>query len=94
MSELVAGVLTDPLTFKTGFIDVGNGGKRYGLAQCNRDLDESSCAGCLSRTTERYSSEKFDNSSSLDVYIGSCNTLYSNYRFYYNSSPPEGKVCY
>ncbi|KAD6452999.1 hypothetical protein R6Q59_015211 [Mikania micrantha] len=47
MEELAGSVSDHPLMYQTAEIDVGVSGKRYGLAQCGRDLSKLSCQNCL-----------------------------------------------
>uniref|UniRef100_A0A7N0UKH8 Gnk2-homologous domain-containing protein n=1 Tax=Kalanchoe fedtschenkoi TaxID=63787 RepID=A0A7N0UKH8_KALFE len=87
MAELAAGVPSEPLMFKAGFVDVGDAGKRYGLAQCNRDLNASSCGQCLTAQVE-FLDQVLGNNSMVDVISNGCNMWYDNYQFYRNSSTP------
>ncbi|XP_022005061.1 cysteine-rich repeat secretory protein 38-like [Helianthus annuus] len=47
MEELASTVPDHPLMYQAAEIDVGVNGKRYGLAQCGRDLSKVSCQNCL-----------------------------------------------
>uniref|UniRef100_A0A7N0UK54 Gnk2-homologous domain-containing protein n=1 Tax=Kalanchoe fedtschenkoi TaxID=63787 RepID=A0A7N0UK54_KALFE len=91
MAELAAGVPSEPLMFKAGFVDVGDAGKRYGLAQCNRDLNASSCGQCLTAQVE-FLDQVLGNNSMVDVISNGCNMWYNSYQFYRNSSsiPAQG----
>ncbi|KAK0579137.1 hypothetical protein LWI29_021612 [Acer saccharum] len=48
MTELAATTPKQPLMFKTAMLDAGDKGKRYGRAQCNRDISSADCDSCFS----------------------------------------------
>ncbi|TXG47202.1 hypothetical protein EZV62_026496 [Acer yangbiense] len=47
MTELAATTPKQPLMFKTAMLDTGDKGKRYGMAQCNRDISSADCDSYL-----------------------------------------------
>ncbi|KAK1557156.1 hypothetical protein Q3G72_019115 [Acer saccharum] len=47
MTELAAITPNQPLMFKTVMLDAGDKGKRYGMAQCHRDISSADCDSCL-----------------------------------------------
>lgn len=87
MSQLAATVMNEPLMYKTGSVDVGDGAKRYGLAQCNRDLSKSSCGECLT-TQVKFFDQTIGNQSLLEIFGYGCSMWYNNYQFYYKNSVP------
>ncbi|KAK4858898.1 hypothetical protein QYF36_023581 [Acer negundo] len=46
-TELAATTTKQPLMFKTAMLDAGDKGKRYGMAQCNRDISSADCDSCM-----------------------------------------------
>ena len=47
MSGLASTAPKQPLMFRTAVMDVGQSGKRYGMAQCTRDISSIDCGKCL-----------------------------------------------
>ncbi|KAL9690252.1 hypothetical protein QQ045_010649 [Rhodiola kirilowii] len=87
MSALADSVPNEPLMYKTGFVDVADGSKRYGLAQCIRDLNKTSCGECLTKQV-KFFNQNIGNQSRLEVSSYECNMWYNNYQFYFDNSVP------
>ncbi|KAE8686254.1 S-locus lectin protein kinase family protein [Hibiscus syriacus] len=47
MSEVAVTTSKQPLMFYTAVLDAGRFGKRYGMAQCTRDISRADCSRCL-----------------------------------------------
>ncbi|CAK7350913.1 unnamed protein product [Dovyalis caffra] len=76
-----------PLMFLTAVLDVGQNGKRYGVAQCTRDLSRSYCGKCLDFQLVTYKNS-IGSKRSWDTYGSSCSMRYHDYQFYFNISTP------
>jgi hypothetical protein len=79
-----------PSMFYTAVLDVGQSGKRYGMAQCSRDLSKSDCGKCLDFQLATYLNI-IGNKRSWDIYGSSCSMWYYDYQFYFNFSTPAAK---
>lgn len=87
MRQLSYNVTSQPFLFKIGSIDVGKEGKRYGLVQCNRDLNKSSCSYCIEDMLGYYS-QWVDNHRSYMMISYGCRMWYDSYEFYLNDTRP------
>ncbi|EYU27841.1 hypothetical protein ABFS82_13G119700 [Erythranthe guttata] len=79
----------DSLMFAKGEIDDGLGGKRYGTAQCTRDLGKSACRDCLEWLVEGFARNVSDDRSRTINGVG-CFMIYDNTSFYFNLTAEEG----
>ncbi|KAL8032784.1 hypothetical protein ABFX02_13G119100 [Erythranthe guttata] len=79
----------DSLMFAKGEIDDGLGGKRYGTAQCTRDLGKSACRDCLEWLVEGFGRNVSDDRSRTINGVG-CFMIYDNTSFYFNLTAEEG----
>ncbi|KAI6689046.1 hypothetical protein NL676_025874 [Syzygium grande] len=55
MGKLTTTAPEQPWMFQVAVLDVGESGKRYGLAQCRRDISKSDCAECLDNQMATFS---------------------------------------
>nr|TKR99014.1 hypothetical protein D5086_0000194030 [Populus alba] len=76
--------------FYTAVLDVGQSGKRYGMAQCTRDLSKSDCGKCLDFQLATYLNI-VGNKRNWDIHGSSCSMWYYDYQFYFNYSTPAAK---
>ncbi|EYU27839.1 hypothetical protein MIMGU_mgv1a023167mg [Erythranthe guttata] len=83
----------DSLMFAKGEIDDGLGGKRYGTAQCTRDLGKSECRDCLEWLVEGFGRNVSDDRS-REINGRGCFMMYDNTRFYFNLTAEEGTYNY
>ncbi|KAG6755883.1 hypothetical protein POTOM_039291 [Populus tomentosa] len=60
-----------PSMFYTAVLDVGQSGKRYGMAQCTRDLSKSDCGKCLDFQLATYLNI-IGNKRNWDIHGSSC----------------------
>lgn len=74
-----------PLKFDKGVIDVGGGGKRYGMAQCRRDISKSDCGKCLDQQLVTFKAY-IENKRGWDIYGSSCSMWYHDYHFYFGNT--------
>ncbi|KAL9346818.1 hypothetical protein Peur_061671 [Populus x canadensis] len=79
-----------PSMFYTAVLDAGQSGKRYGMAQCTRDLSKRDCGKCLDFLLVT-SLNIIGNKRSWDIYGSSCSMCYYDYQFYFNYSTPAAK---
>ncbi|KAG6755887.1 hypothetical protein POTOM_039295 [Populus tomentosa] len=79
-----------PSMFYTAVLDVGQSGKRYGMAQCTRDLSKSDCGKCLDFQLATYLNI-VGNKRNWDIHGSSCSMWYYDYQFYFNYSTPAAK---
>ncbi|MFS8003345.1 putative Gnk2-like domain-containing protein [Helianthus anomalus] len=77
MQDLASTVPYQPLMFQAAEMDVGIYGKRYGLAQCGRDLSTLDCKNCLEDRLFRYRSF-VENRTRWEILGCSCSMWYSN----------------
>jgi len=80
-----------PSMFYTAVLDVGQSGKRYGMAQCTRDLSKSDCGKCLDIQLVTSLNIIGNYMRSWDVHGSSCSMWYYDYQFYFNYSTPAAK---
>ncbi|CAA2985962.1 Hypothetical predicted protein [Olea europaea subsp. europaea] len=88
MGTLVSGTPKEPLMFAVSELDVGRSGKRYGMAQCTRDLSRSDCGKCLDYLLTSFGTTT-GHKREWEAYGLGCSMWYSNYRFYFNFSTPK-----
>jgi hypothetical protein len=88
-NTLVSTTPSQPLMYQTAVLDVGQNGKRYGMAQCTRDLSKSDCGMCLEFQLVTYKNS-VGNKRSWDIYGFSCSLWYHDYQFYNISTPANG----
>ena len=79
-----------PSMFYTAVLDVGQSGKRYGMAQCTRDLSKSDCGKCLDFQLATFLNI-VGNKRNWDIHGSSCSMWYYDYQFYFNYSTPAAK---
>lgn len=84
MGELTTTAPEQPWMFQVAVLDVGESGKRYGLAQCRRDISKSDCAECLDNQMATFSA-MIGNKRGWQIGSG-CNSEYRDYQFYSNIS--------
>lgn len=85
MRGLASTVPKQPLMFQTTVLDVGKNGKRYGLAQCNRDISKSDCEKCLKNQLLNFR-DTIRNQRVWEIYASNCFMLLEDYRFFFNIS--------
>ncbi|XP_050212602.1 cysteine-rich repeat secretory protein 38-like [Mercurialis annua] len=85
MNDLVSTAPEQPFMFQTQVLDVGKYGKRYGLAQCTRDLSRKDCGKCFDNKLELVSSvEAIDNLKEWQAFGYGCIVWYGDSQFYFN----------
>ncbi|KAH7569069.1 hypothetical protein JRO89_XS06G0097400 [Xanthoceras sorbifolium] len=85
MTELAVTAPKHPLMFQTAELDAGASGKRYGMAQCNRDISRSDCSNCLSGQLVTFRTT-VGNKRDWEIYGSSCSMWYHDFQFYFNIS--------
>ncbi|KAK8493752.1 hypothetical protein V6N13_062888 [Hibiscus sabdariffa] len=85
MSEVATMAPKRPLMFHTAVLDAGKFGKRYGMAQCTRDISRRDCSRCLDTQLMTFRSS-IENNRGWEVYGSSCSMWYHDYQFYSNIS--------
>ncbi|KAF9683483.1 hypothetical protein SADUNF_Sadunf04G0018300 [Salix dunnii] len=86
-NTLVSTTPNQPLMYRTAVLDVGQNGKRYGMAQCTRDLSKIDCGMCLESQLMTYKNS-VGNKRNWDIYGFSCSLWYHDYQFHFNISTP------
>lgn len=71
--------------FQYSVIDVGQGGRRYGMAQCRRDVSKSDCGKCLDGQLVTFQAD-IANQRGWEIYGLSCSMWYHDFQFYSNIS--------
>ncbi|XVF87644.1 hypothetical protein PTKIN_Ptkin18bG0136800 [Pterospermum kingtungense] len=87
MSEVATAASKQRLMFNTSVLDVGQFGKRYGMAQCSRDISRTNCSKCFDAQLETFK-PTIGNKRNWEVYGSSCSMWYHDYQFYFNFSMP------
>ncbi|KAK6917388.1 Gnk2-homologous domain [Dillenia turbinata] len=82
MSGLARTAPNEPLMFQASVLDVGINGKRYGMAQCTRDISMSDCGNCLDHLLANMVS--VENKRGWEIYALSCSMWNHDYQFYFN----------
>lgn len=90
MTELATTAPKQPFMFQTVVLDAGKNGKRYGMAQCNRDISRSDCGICLSSQLTTFRTT-VGNKRDWEIYGSSCSMWYHDFRFYFNFSTPTNQ---
>ncbi|KAF3451638.1 hypothetical protein FNV43_RR07733 [Rhamnella rubrinervis] len=90
MGELAQNASKQPLMFQTAVLDVGQSGKRYGMAQCTRDISKADCRNCLDHQLESFKSV-LANKRGWEIHGSSCFMWYQDYQFYFNISTPASE---
>ncbi|KAL2495282.1 Cysteine-rich repeat secretory protein 55 [Forsythia ovata] len=88
MGTLVSTTPKEPLMFAVSELDVERSGKRYGMAQCTRDLSRSDCGQCLDYVLASFGMT-VGHKKGWEAYGVGCSMWYNNYRFYSNFSTPK-----
>lgn len=85
MNGVAAAAANRKQMFQVGVLDAGQSGKRYGMAQCTRDINQADCRKCLDSqlTTFRTS---VGNKRGWEIYGSGCSMWYHDYQFYFNIS--------
>lgn len=83
MTELAATTPKQPLMFKTAMLDAGDKGKRYGMAQCNRDISSADCDSCLAGQLMSFRTT-VGNVREWEIYGSSCTMWYAEFKFYFS----------
>ncbi|EEF43952.1 DUF26 domain-containing protein 2 precursor, putative [Ricinus communis] len=87
MSYLVSTAPEQPLMFQTAVLDVGKYGKRYGMAQCTRDVSRSDCGKCFDFLLVTFRTT-IGNKRRWEVYGHGCSMWYDDFQFYFNFTLP------
>ncbi|KDP20818.1 hypothetical protein JCGZ_21289 [Jatropha curcas] len=93
MNQLASIAPLQPFMFQTAILDVGQSGKRYGMAQCSRDISRSDCGRCFDYLLMTFRTT-IGNKRGWEIYGTSCSLWYHDFQFYFNYSIPlnEGAV--
>ncbi|CAN0912710.1 Cysteine-rich repeat secretory protein 55 [Linum grandiflorum] len=90
MNELSVTTPRRASMFETRMIDLGpKSGKRYGMAQCTRDMDVEGCARCLKTQLATFRTT-IGNKRGWEIYGSTCSLWYHDYQFYFNSTSVPG----
>ncbi|XP_022724322.1 cysteine-rich repeat secretory protein 55-like [Durio zibethinus] len=87
MREVAITAPKQPLMFHTAVLDAGQFGKRYGMAQCTRDIIRTDCSKCLDTQLVTFRTT-IGNKRGWEVYGSSCSMWYHDYQFFSNISIP------
>lgn len=94
MTQLAITAPKQPLLFQTSVLDTGESGKRYGMAQCTKDISTSDCGKCLNNQLMTFRTT-VGNKRGWEIYGSSCSMWYHDFQFYFNISyrTSEGEFC-
>ncbi|GLT75497.1 hypothetical protein SLA2020_472170 [Shorea laevis] len=85
INGVAAAAANQPLMFEAGVLDVGRSGRRYGMAQCTRDISGADCRKCLDTQLMTFRTT-VGNKRGWEIYGSSCSMWYHDYQFYFNMS--------
>lgn len=85
MAGLPSNASKQPLSFQTAVLDVGQSGKRYGMAQCTRDIIEPECQKCLHDQLVTFN-ETIWNKRGWEIHGSNCFMWYRDFQFYFSIS--------
>ncbi|XP_028095783.1 cysteine-rich repeat secretory protein 38-like [Camellia sinensis] len=85
MSGIASMAPNKPRMVEMSVLDVGQSGKRYGMAQCRRDLSRSDCGKCLDDQLMSFT-YSVEDKRGWEIYGMSCNRWYHDFQFYSNIS--------
>ncbi|WCJ20329.1 receptor-like protein kinase-related family protein [Euphorbia peplus] len=88
MNELASTAPDQHLMFQTSVLDVGSSGKRYGMAQCSRDIGRRDCGSCFSSLLQTFRTS-VGNKRGWEIYGSSCSLWYHDFQIYFNYSIPS-----
>ncbi|XP_047308191.1 cysteine-rich repeat secretory protein 38-like [Impatiens glandulifera] len=83
MGEIARNTSSEPMMYKVGVVDVGSAGKRYGMAECNRDMTRMDCGKCLDGLLTGLWT--LLNKRGWEMYTSGCRMWYDDYQFYSNN---------
>lgn len=96
MSGLASSAPNQRLMFQTAVLNAGQRGKRYGMAQCTRDISASDCAQCLNSQLGTFRTT-IGSKKDWEIYGFNCFMWYHDHQFYFNysvsTSAGEFRVC-
>ncbi|KAK7246653.1 hypothetical protein RIF29_41523 [Crotalaria pallida] len=85
VTGLAAAAPDEPFLFKTAVLNVNQSGKRYGMAQCTRDISGMDCRSCLDAQLVNFRTV-VGNKRRWEVYGSNCFMWYNDYQFYFSAS--------
>lgn len=86
MSEMAASAPEELSMFQTKVLNLSqNGWKRYGMAQCTRDISKIDCRRCLDAQLVSFRNV-IGNKRRWEIYGSNCFMWYNDYQFYSNVS--------
>lgn len=91
MSGLASSAPNEKLMFQTAVLDAGLRGKRYGMAQCTRDISGSDCALCLNSQLDTFRTT-IGSKKDWEIYGFNCFMWYHDHQFYFNFSTSAGEL--
>ncbi|XP_008441555.2 cysteine-rich repeat secretory protein 38-like [Cucumis melo] len=89
MSGLASSASYQNLMFQIDVLDAGMKGKRYGMAQCTRDIGGSDCAQCLNSQLATFRTT-IGSKKDWEIYGFNCFMWYHDHPFYFNFSTSAG----
>ena len=92
MSGLASTAPKQPLMFQTAVMDVGQSGKRYGMAQCTRDISSIDCGKCLDAQLVTLRTI-LGSKRGWEIYGSSCFMWYHDFQFYSHISITASEFC-
>lgn len=90
MGRLASNASKQPLKFQTAVLDAGQSGKRYGMAQCTRDISQAECDKCLHDQLLTFK-EIIGNKREWETHGSNCFMWYNYYQFYFHISTPASE---
>lgn len=85
MSRVAAEAPDKSFMFHTAVLNTSKSGKRYGMAQCTRDINREDCRRCLDAQLLTFRTV-IGNKRRWEIYGSNCFMWYNDYQFYSNGS--------
>ncbi|GAU34491.1 hypothetical protein TSUD_388030 [Trifolium subterraneum] len=86
MSGVAAAASVNSFMFHTEVLNINQSEKRYGMAQCTRDINRKDCRRCLDGQLDTFRAV-IGNKRRWEIYGSNCFMWYNDYQFYANVSP-------
>jgi hypothetical protein len=84
MSGVAAAASVNSFMFHTQVLNFNQSEKRYGMAQCTRDISRKDCRRCLDGQLDLARNE-YQNRKRWETYGYNCFMWYNDYQFYFNN---------
>jgi hypothetical protein len=84
MSGVAAATSVNSFMFQTEVLNFNQSEKRYGMAQCTRDISRKGCRRCLDLQLHNFRTA-IENKRRWEIFGSNCFMWYNDYQFYFNN---------